>query len=191
VSQPTPRRLLKYVTGCLRLKRYLEAPGDGRVSPQIPAQALLWAILIGQILRESSFHALETLVGSAQRRNLGVSRSFGDDALGYFTERLDPTPTRRAAVQVVRLAKRNKAFQNCHFLGLALDGTTVGRCSQHQCSLCRPWRNAAKQIVGYRHHLVMLSICTNANRSRFNLTPLAWCRKNARLGDCPGRLRRS
>jgi hypothetical protein len=39
-----------------------------------------------------------------------------------------------------------------------LDGTTVGRCREKQCSLCRPFRNAAEQIVGYRHHLVMLSV---------------------------------
>lgn len=157
MKTPTPRRLRKYVMRGLRLQRYLESPGDGRVFPQIPGKAMLWAILLGQILRESSFHALESLVASARRR-LGVSRRFGDDALGYFTERLDPGPTRRAAVQVVRHAKRNKAFQNCTFLGLALDGTTAGRCREKQCSLCRPWRNVAKQIVGYRHHLVMVSV---------------------------------
>jgi len=78
--------------------------------------------------------------------------------LGYFTERLDPAPTRRATIQVVRQAKRNKAFQNCTFVGLALDGTTAGRCREEQCPLCRPFRNSKKQIVGYRHHLVMLSV---------------------------------
>lgn len=158
MRRPTPHRLLRYVNRGLRLKRYLELPGDGRWFPQIPAKAMLWAILLGQILRESSFHALESLVSSAQRRSLGVSHKFGDDALGYFTERLDPTPTRRAAIQIVRQAKRNKAFQNSPFVGLALDGTTVGRCQGKQCSLCRPLRNAEKQIVGYRHHLVMLSV---------------------------------
>ena len=157
MRQPTPHRLLRYVVRGLRLKRYLEFPGDGRRFPQIPAQAMLWTIVLGQVLRESSFHALERLVGWT-RRSLGVSRKFGDDALGYFTERLDPRPTRQAAVQVVRQAKRNKAFQNSPFLGLALDGTTVGRCRQPQCSLCRPFRNAVEQIVGYRHHLVMLSV---------------------------------
>jgi hypothetical protein len=118
---------------------------------------MLWAMLCGQILRESSFHALESLVDLAGRR-LGVSRKFGDDALGYFTERLDPTPTRRAAVQVVRQAKRNKAFQNCTFVGLALDGTTAGPCTEKQCPLCRPFRDAKREIAGYRHHLVMLSV---------------------------------
>ena len=158
MKTPTPQRLLRYVTRGLRLKRYLELAGDGRRFPQIPAKAMLWAILLGQILRESSFHALESLVGSGRGRSLGISRKFGDDALGYFTERLDPAPTRRATIQVVRQAKRNKAFQNCTFVGLALDGTTAGRCREEQCPLCRPFRNSKKQIVGYRHHLVMLSV---------------------------------
>ena len=158
MKTPTPHRLRRYVTRCLRLQRYLEIPGDGRKFPQIPARAMLWAMLLGQILRESSFHALESLVGSARRRSLGVSRKFGDDALGYFTERLDPAPTRHAAVQVVRQAKRNKAFQNCTFVGLAVDGTTACRCREKQCVVCRPFRDANQQIVGYRHHLVMVSV---------------------------------
>src|SRR5437870_545907 len=93
---PTPRRLWNYLTRRLRLKRYLQSPGDGRRQPQIPAQALLWAMLVGQILREYSFHAVEALVCSPARRNLCIRASFGDDALGYFTERLDPAPMRAA-----------------------------------------------------------------------------------------------
>ena len=106
---PTPRRLRKYLARCLGLAAYLHAPGDGRVQPQIPASALLWALLIGHILRESAFRAIESLVRSAPRA-LGVNRAFGDDALGYFTERLHPAPTRQALADCVRRAKRNKAF---------------------------------------------------------------------------------
>lgn len=78
------------------MKSYFQSPGDGRARPQIPAKALLWSLLIGQLLREYAFHAVEALVRSVARRALGVSRSFGDDALGYFTERLDAAPTRAA-----------------------------------------------------------------------------------------------
>lgn len=39
-----------------------------------------------------------------------------------------------------------------------MDGTTVGRCRQTGCPLCRPYRDANKQIVGYRHHLAMISV---------------------------------
>lgn len=159
MRRPTPHRLLRYVRKGLRLRRYLQGPGDGRCFPQIPAAALLWTMLLGQILRAASFHALESLVRSGRRRSLGVTHQFGNDALSYFTERLDPAPTRRAALQIVRQAKRNKAFQNTTFIGLALDGTTAGRSQQKQCDLCRPWRRAgSEQIAGYRHHLVMLSV---------------------------------
>jgi hypothetical protein len=82
VKAPTPRRLFRYVTGCLGLRSYLARPGDGRPQPQIPARGLLWAMLISRLLRETSFHAVEQLVRSSACRALCVSTSFGDDALG-------------------------------------------------------------------------------------------------------------
>ena len=171
MKTPTPRRLWQYVTRRLRLKRYFQSPGDGRRQPQIPAHALLWALLVGQILREYSFHAVEALVRSPARRNLLIRASFGDDALGYFTERLDPSATRRALVTVLRQAKRNKAFDDCRWIGLAVDGTCAGRRSQCGCSLCRPWRNTAQQVVGYRHHLTLISIVGTGLPLPFDVEP--------------------
>jgi hypothetical protein len=158
MNGPTPRHLLHYVTRRLRLRRYLEDPGDGRPQPQIPAQALLWALLIGQILRQSSFHAVEALVRSGARRTLAIPAPFSDDALGYFTERLDPGPTRQALISLLRGAKRNKAFDDCRWIGLAIDGTGAGWRTRQGCNLCRPKQNASKQIVGYQHHFVMSSV---------------------------------
>jgi hypothetical protein len=158
MNRSTPRHVLHYVTRRLRLRRYLRDPGDGRRQPQIPAQALLWAVLIGQILRQSSFHAVEALARSSARRALSIATPFGDDTLGYFTERLDPGPTRQALLSVVRGAKRNKTFDNCRWIGLALDGTGAGRRTHQGCSFCRPRRNAEKQMLGYEHALVMVSV---------------------------------
>ncbi len=158
MNGPTPRHLLHYVTRRLRLRRYLQAPGDGRRQPQIPAQALLWALLVGQILRQSSFHAVEALVRSAARRTLSIPAPFSDDTLGYFTARLDPGPTRQALLSLVRRAKRNKAFDDCRWIGLAIDGTGAGWRTHQGCSLCRPRRNAQKQILGYQHSFVMISV---------------------------------
>ena len=155
---PTPRGLLRYVAGVLRLERYLQQPGDGRPQPEIPARVLVWAILISRLLREPSFYAAEQLVRSSGCRALCVTHRFGDDALGYFTERLNPATTRAALVGTVRQAKRNKAFENSRFIGLAIDGTTAGRCRHEGCSLCRPFRGAAKAIVGYRHHFTAISV---------------------------------
>jgi hypothetical protein len=158
MNRATPRHLLHYVSGRLRLRRYLEKPGDGRRQPQIPASALLWALLIGQILREASFHAVEALAHSTARRTLRIATSFCDDTLGYFTERLDPAPTRQALLSLLRGAKRNKAFDDCRWIGLALDGSGAGWRTHQGCKLCRPQQNAAKQIPGYQHSLVMISV---------------------------------
>ena len=157
---PSPRGLWKYATRRLRLAAYFRTPGDGRSSPQIPAPTLLWSILIGCLLRQSAFRAIEAWVRSSARRALRVSRTFGDDALRYFTERLSPVPTRAALASVLRRAKRNKAFEGCRFVGLALDGTAGGRRreSKVSCGLCRPFHNAAREVVGYRHHLVLAAV---------------------------------
>ncbi len=43
-------------------------------------------------------------------------------------------------------------------MGLALDGTTAGRRRKSGCSLCRPYRNADREILGYCHHLVLAAV---------------------------------
>jgi hypothetical protein len=159
MNRSTPRHLHHYVTRCLRLRQYLKNPGDGRQQPQIPAQTLLWALLIGQILRQSSFHAVEALVRSSARRTLSIATPFCDDTLGYFTERLDPGPTRQALLSLIRGAKRNKAFDDCRWIGLAIDGTGAGWRTHAGCNLCRPKKHTAmKQIHGYQHSFVMVSV---------------------------------
>jgi len=132
---------------------------------------LLWSLLIGQLLRVCNFLAVERLVRSSARRALTVSRSFSDDALAYFTERLDPTCTRAALARVLRQAKRNKAFETSGSIGLTVDGTTVGRCTSWGCPLCRPYRNADQEIVGYRHHLVLTSVVGTGLILPFDVEP--------------------
>ncbi len=168
---PSPTRVWNYMTRRLGLRRYLQSPGDGRRRPQIPAQALLWALLIGQWLREYSFHGVEALVRSSARRALRVSTSFGDDALGYFTERLDAEVSRAALAATIRRAKRNKAFAGSRFIGLAVDGTTAGRCRTPACPLCRPMRNAVGQVIGYRHHLALISVVGTGLSLPFDVEP--------------------
>jgi len=158
MSGPTPRRLWNFAMRRLRLRDYFADPGDGRRQPQIPGQTLLWALLIGQILRQSSFHAVEALVRSSARRTLSIATPFCDDTLGYFTERLDPGPTRQALLSLIRGAKRNKAFDDCRWIGLAIDGTGAGWRTQQGCNFCRPQRNAEEQILGYQHSFVMVSV---------------------------------
>jgi hypothetical protein len=115
-------------------------------------------MLCGQWLRDSSYHAVEALVGSKARRSLGIRAPFGDDALGYFTERLDAEVTRQALGQVLSRAKRNKTFDDRAYIGLAVDGSGAGFSRKRRCPWCRPVRNAQKEIVGYGHRLAMISV---------------------------------
>jgi hypothetical protein len=126
---------------------------------------------MGQLLRQPSFAAIEALVRSSARPALGISRRFGDDALGYFTERLDPDATRRAAVTALHQAKRNKAFDNSRFIGLAVDGTGAGHSREKLCRFCRPSTYQQGQIVGYGHKFVMISIVGTGLSLPFDVEP--------------------
>jgi hypothetical protein len=193
LNSPTPRRVWKFAIQHFHLLSYFRSPGDGRASHKIPAKDLLWSIVLSTIVRQLSFLAIEALVRSRARRNLNVGRRFGDDALGYFTARLDPAPTRAALAAVLHRAKRNKAFEDCHFVGLALDGTTGGRRRKKGCPLCRPYRNDRQEIVGYRHHLVLAavvgrgphatdgcrSLWTGRQRIRSRAAPVASCARES------------
>jgi hypothetical protein len=140
------------------LKSYLQRPGDGRKHPSVLAAPLLWAILIGHILRVSSFARLEWLAHSPARTRLGVPQGFSDDTLAYFTERLDASTTRAALAATLHQAKRNKAFENSRFIGLAVDGTGAGHTCKSPCPLCHPIKDSQGVVIGHGHHFVMISI---------------------------------
>ena len=148
----------QYAARCLRLPGYLESPGEGRQEPRIPARVLLGSLLLGRLLRESSFLAIEAWVRSPARRALSVPPRFGDDSLAYFPERWQAPVTGQALAGALRPAKRNKAFDDPGLPG-AVDGTTGGRRSpqSNPWKWCRPCGQQGT-VFGYRHHLAMSSV---------------------------------
>lgn len=125
--------------------------------PQIPASDLMWGLVCGQILREGSHRGVEALAAQAWR-SLGLRESFGDDALAYFTDRLSLATPRTALANLVRRAKRNKAFADRRLIGIALDGSTLSCFSEPCCELCVPFFDAKQEIVGYHHQVSMAAI---------------------------------
>ena len=116
---------------CLDIRKALVAIGQPKTADLViltykTCVVYRQRMLIGQVLRACSFLAVERLVRSSARQALAVSRSFSDDALDYFTERLDLAVTRVALASVLHQAKRNKAFENSGGIGVAVDGSTVG-----------------------------------------------------------------
>jgi len=158
VKGPHVRQIQNYADHCLGLKSYFQRPGDGRAHPHIPARDLVWAVVIGRILRVLSFLRLEWLAHTPVRAELGIEGQFGDDALAYCTERMDPERTRVALAAALHQAKRNKAFENSRFIGLALDGTGAGRTYKEPCPLCDPIVDAKGEVHGHLHHFVLISV---------------------------------
>jgi hypothetical protein len=158
LTGPHVGQIQNYACHVLGLKSYFQHPGDGRVHPHIPARDLVWAVIIGHILREVSFLRLEWLAHSPVCAELGLNGSFGDDALAYCTERMDPETTRVALAAALHQAKRNKAFENSRFIGLALDGTGAGRTYKEPCRWCDPITDAKGQVHGSLHHFVLISV---------------------------------
>jgi len=168
----TLRRLKAFAVKTLRLRKYFLRPGDGRVKPQIPARVLVWTYVACTVLREVSFLAMEALVRSRARRALGgVASPFGDDALAYFTERLDAAQTRDALASILRHAKRGKAFENTRFVGLAIDGTGGGNTTKNACALCHPIFDSKKVRVGYNHHFCMIAVVGAGLSLPFDVEP--------------------
>ena len=111
MSGATVESIFHYASFTLGLKSFLKQPGDGRTQPEIPAECLSWALLIGRILRINSANRLEWLVHHGNRKQLNLSSTFGDDALAYFTERADPEVIRHRMAETLKLAKANKVFE--------------------------------------------------------------------------------
>jgi hypothetical protein len=155
---PHVRHIQNYASHCLGLKSYFQRPGDGRIHPHIPAQDVVWAVVVGHILRVASFLRLEWLAHSPVRAEMGIETPFGDDALAYCTDRMDPERTRVALAAALHQAKRNKAFENSRFIGLALDGTGAGRTYKEPCPLCDPIKDAKGEVHGHLHHFVLISV---------------------------------
>jgi len=162
VRRPSPERLKSFACRIYHLGAFLKAPGDDRRAPRIPAEVLLWGQVIGHVLREASFHGMEALARSPARKSLGLEQGFGDDALGYFDERLRPQPTREALASLARQAKNNKAFDRSAFIGLAVDGTGAGLFQQSGCSLCRAVRRGDQGQIGYQHKLCLVIVVGTA-----------------------------
>jgi hypothetical protein len=158
VKRADPRKLKRYAFRTLGLASFFRKPGDGRPQPQIPAVTVSWGFVGCRILRATSFRAIEAMVRSPAKRALTIGQGFGDDTLSYFTERLDPSRSRKALYAVAHRAKRNKVFEDARFIGLALDGTGACHTEKEPCTLCHPITNDKDEVVGHLHHFSMASL---------------------------------
>lgn len=168
---PTVLSIFHYASFTLALKSFLHQPGDGRMHPKIPASCLSWGLLLGALLRLNSANRLEWLANSADRRELGLATGFGDDAVAYFTERVDPEVIRHRLAATLKLAKTNKVFDETAFIGLAIDSTGAGRTTKTACPLCHPIKDPQGNVTCQLHHFAMVTVVGSGITLPFDAEP--------------------
>ncbi len=71
----------------------------------------------------------------------------------------------------MKLAKRNKVFEETAFIGLAIDGTGAGRTTKEACPLCHPVQDAQGKVTCQIHHFVMISVVGAGITLPFDVEP--------------------
>ena len=114
-------QFLHYAQKVFGLKTLLRTVGDERPFAQIRTTPVLLTLVLGVVLRVSSYL---DLAGQTKRRRwrhlCGLRAALSDDTLEYVTERLELEDLRLALGSVAKTLKANKALASCKINGLLL-----------------------------------------------------------------------
>jgi hypothetical protein len=134
-------QFLHYVQKVFGLKRLLRGVGDERPLAQIPTHAVLISLVLGVVLRISSYLDLSRQTRRRRWRHLcGLKAPISDDTLEYVTERLSLEDLRQSLAAINKTLKANKALESSKINGLlfvSLDANehcqSRSRCCEHCC----------------------------------------------------------
>lgn len=162
-------QLWRYLTKVYQLPDRLRAVRDTRVYPAIPTPSVSAVLLLGAILRVSSFRQIAADSARAGwRRLLRLVAPLNDDVLAYVVERYRLEDWREVLVSTNKTLKANRAFESARIHGLlvvSLDANEQFN-SRHRCceACCRrkvKVRNRTGQEVEvqeFYHRMVYASI---------------------------------
>lgn len=159
-------QFLQYTGKVFALKGLLRRVRDGRSAPRIPVLPLVVCLMLGAVMRISSYLDLAEQTRSRRRwRHLchlkdGVSH----DVFGYVTERMTPEDWRQNQAEVAKQLKRNKALESCKIKGLlflSIDANehfasfsrTCPRCCQRRVEVLDPDGKKVKATQYYHRYV--------------------------------------
>jgi len=112
-------QFLHYAQKVFALKTVLRAVRDGRPWPKIPTTPVLLTLVLGVVLRISSYLDLAQQTKRRRWRHLCALRApISDDTFEYVTERLELEDLRRALASVAKTLKQNQARESRQIKGL-------------------------------------------------------------------------
>ena len=133
-------QFLHYAQKVFRLNGLLRGVRCSRSYPEIPTRAVLVSLLMGVVLRVSSYL---DLAEQAKRRRwqhlIHWAKRISHDSFAYVAERLNREDLRQSLASVAKELKANKALESCKINGLlftSLDANEHFHSRSRCCSSC-------------------------------------------------------
>lgn len=168
-------QFLHYAQKVFALKTLLRGVRSERPFARIPTAPVLTSLVLGVVLRVSSYLDLSRQTRRRRWRHLcGLKDALSDDLLDYVTERLSLEDLRQSLARINRRLKANKVLESCKLGGLlfvSLDAnehfTSRSRCCEGCCQRQIEETDAHGQkhkVTEYYHRYVFAQI----NGPKFN-----------------------
>ncbi len=162
-------QFLNYAQKVFDLKTLLRAVGDQRPFAQIPLTAVLLSLVLGVVVRISSYLDLAEQTNRRRWRRLcGLKAPISDDTFEYVTERLSLEDLRQNLATVNQVLKSNKALESCKINGLlfaSLDANEHFHSRSRCCECCcqrqieeTDSKGQKQQVTEYYHRYVFAQI---------------------------------
>lgn len=160
---------LQYAQKVFELNGLLRRVRDGRSNPTIPILPVILCLLLGVVLRISSYYDLSAQTQRRRWRHLcRLKKPIGDDLFGYVTERMQPEDWRQIQARMVKRLKHNKALESCKIKGLlfvSLDANEHFKSRSRCCDSCcqrqieiDEGEGKTKKVTEYYHRYVVAQI---------------------------------
>jgi hypothetical protein len=168
-------QFLHYAQKVFGLKTALRGVRDERPLARIPTTAVLLCLVLGVVLRISSYLDLSRQTRRRRWRHLcGLKEPLSDDTFEYVTERLSLEDLRQTLAAINKKLKANKALESCKINGLLWVSLDANEHFQSRCRCCEccgrrqieetDGHGQKHQVTEYYHRYVFAQI----NGPKFN-----------------------
>lgn len=162
-------QFLHYAQKVFGLKTLLRGVRDERPLAQIPTRAVLVSLMLGVVLRSSSYLDLSRQTRRRRWRHLcGLNQPLSDDTFEYVTERLSLEDLRQSLAGIAKTLKSNKALESCKLNGLlfvSLDANEHFKSRSRCCAGCcqrqieeTDAKGQKQKVTEYYHRYVFAQI---------------------------------
>jgi hypothetical protein len=148
-------QFLHYAQKVFRLKTLLRGVRSERPFARIPTTAVLINLVLGVVLRVSSYLDLSQQTQRRRWRHLcGLNGPLSDDTFEYVTERLSLEDLRQSLASINQQLKANKALESCKIGGLlfvSLDANEHFKSRSRCCECCCQRQIEQTDADGQKH----------------------------------------